>query len=59
MIHRPSLERLGLRVRAAPFEPAYGLLGRLAIRHGYLSSQKFIVELSLGIPNLWHDIVVG
>ena len=51
--------RLPLRVRSAPFEPAYGLLGRLAVRHGYSSSRQFVSEMSFGIPNFVHEVENG
>lgn len=55
----PHLRPLPLRVRAAPFEPAYGLLGRLAIRHGHSTSQAFVVEMAFGIPDFLHEIECG
>jgi len=53
------LSRLPLRVRFASFEPAYGLLGRLAVRHGYSTSREFASEISLGIRNFVHDVENG
>jgi hypothetical protein len=54
-----ALCRLPLRVRFAHFEPAYGLLGRLAVRHGYSTSRRFVSEMSFGIRSFVHDVENG
>ncbi|MGY0714726.1 TniQ family protein [Azospirillum argentinense] len=54
-----ALGRLPLRVRPVPFEPAYGLLGRVAVRHGHTSTSEFISEMAIGIPNFVHEIENG
>ena len=54
-----ALGGLPLRVRPVPFEPAYGLLGRVAVRHGHTSTSEFISEMAIGIPNFVHEIENG
>lgn len=55
----PHLQPLPLRVRPAQFEPAYGLLGRLAVRHGYSTSRAFVADMSFGIADFVHDLECG
>lgn len=42
-----KLERLPLRIRPAPHEPAYGILNRLALRHGFDTVRQFIAHLPI------------
>lgn len=53
------LQPIPLRVRPALFEPAYGLLGRLAVRHGHSISQAFVTEMAFGIPDFLHEVECG
>lgn len=55
----PSLRPIPLRVRPAPFEPAYGLLGRLAVRHGYSTSRAFVADMAFGIADFVHELECG
>lgn len=53
------VSRMPLRVRFASFEPAYGLLGRLAVRHRYSLTKRFVFEMSLGIRNFVSEVENG
>lgn len=55
----PNLRPIPLRVRPAPFEPAYGLLGRLAVRHGYSASRAFVADMAFGIADFVHELECG
>ncbi|CAO3435709.1 TniQ family protein [Azospirillum doebereinerae] len=53
------LQPVPLRVRPAPFEPAYGLLGRLAVRHGYVTTRLFVADMGFGIADFVHELECG
>lgn len=55
----PHLQPVSLRIRPAQFEPAYGLLGRLAVRHGYSTSRAFVADMGFGIADFVHDLECG
>lgn len=57
-----ELPPIALRVRPAPFEPAWALFNRLALRHGCKSRSEFARQVPLaggGHRNIIHDLERG